>query len=279
MKKRDRVFSNMLLREFADIFDINKGDRLYIASELMKLAVLCRKAHEKFDMDELIDIIKEKVGEEGTILIPTFTFVFSNEKHYDYLHSPSTVGALGNAALARDDFKRTKHPMHSFAVWGADKDLLCGMDNKHSFGNDSPFEYCRANHVKQIILGTDYKHGMTFCHYAETACNVPYRFAKTFTGEYTDENGITETRTYDYAARKLEIEPVEKINRIGAVFEEKGLSRSLDFRGCVSVQIDDLGAVWDTLCDDIMNNECRNIYDFNIPREQIFEGWKPVKPF
>ena len=47
-------------------------------------------------------------------------------------------------------------------------------------------------------------HAMTFIHYAEVTCSVPYRFAKSFTGTYVDESGTGEQRTYDYAARKLE---------------------------------------------------------------------------
>lgn len=68
--------------------------------------------------------------------------------------------------------------MHSFEVWGKDQDYLVTLDNRNSFGSDSPFAYCISHHVKQIILGTDYVHAMTFVHYAEVSCNVPYRFAK-----------------------------------------------------------------------------------------------------
>ena len=77
---------------------------------------------------------------------------------------------------------------------------------------DSPFGYCLGKHVRQIILGTDYVHAMTFIHYAEYVCNVPYRFAKSFTGQYVTREGIEEQRTYDYPARKLEIEPKEIFN-------------------------------------------------------------------
>ena len=208
-------------------FNLQKGDSIWLSSELIKLALILKKKQIKFDGNELISAFQNSVGEEGTILIPTFSFDFSNKKYYDILHTKGTTGALGNLALHRDDFKRTKHPMHSFMVWGKDKRLLTSMDNKNSFGLDSPFGYCIGNHVKQVILGTDYVHAVTFIHYAEATCNVPYRFAKSFTGEYVTENGEAEIRTYDYVARKLEIQPEEAFNRMGNILETEGISKKI----------------------------------------------------
>ena len=144
------------------------------------------------------------------------------------------------------------------------------MDNKNSFGIDSPFGYCLGKHVRQIILGTDYVHAMTFVHYAEVVCNVPYRFAKSFSGIYVDAEGIEEERTYNYAARKLEIDPKEVFNKMGSILEEKGVSKRLNINGLECYDID-LAASFPIVCDDIISNQCRNIYDFNIEREIIFQ--------
>ncbi len=251
-------------------FNLQKGDSIWLSSELIKLALILKKKQIKFDGNELISAFQNSVGEEGTILIPTFSFDFSNKKYYDILHTKGTTGALGNLALHRDDFKRTKHPMHSFMVWGKDKRLLTSMDNKNSFGLDSPFGYCIGNHVKQVILGTDYVHAVTFIHYAEATCNVPYRFAKSFTGEYVTENGEIEIRTYDYVARKLEIQPEEAFNRMGNILETEGISKKIDIYGLESYLVD-LAKSYPIICKDIIENKCRNIYDFNIPREEIFK--------
>ena len=251
-------------------FNLQKGDSIWLSSELIKLVLILKKKQIKFDGNELISAFQNSVGEEGTILIPTFSFDFSNKKYYDILHTKGTTGALGNLALHRDDFKRTKHPMHSFMVWGKDKRLLTSMDNKNSFGLDSPFGYCIGNHVKQVILGIDYVHAVTFIHYAEATCNVPYRFAKSFTGEYVTENGETEIRTYDYVARKLEIQPEEAFNRMGNILETEGISKKIDIYGLESYLVD-LAKSYPIICKDIIENKCRNIYDFNIPREEIFK--------
>lgn len=251
-------------------FDLKKGDSIWLSSELIKLVLSLKKKQIKFDGNELINAFQNAVGEEGTILIPTFSFDFSNKKHYDILSTKGNTGALGNLALQRKDFKRTRHPMHSFVVWGKDKELLTSMDNKNSFGSDSPFGYCIGNHVKQVVLGTDYIHAVTFIHYAEASCSVPYRFIKSFTGEYVTETGETEIRTYDYPARKLEIQPEEVFNKMGKVLEAEGASRRIDIDG-LECYLVDLATSYPIICKDIIENKCRNIYDFNIPRDEIFK--------
>ena len=258
--------------ELIDCLEIKRGDRLWLSSEIIKLILLCKKAGETFDASTLLECFQTAVGEEGTLLLPTFNFEFSNSGRYDYTHSKGTAGVLGNAALQRSDFIRTKHPMHSFAVWGKDQEKLCMMENKHSFGPDSPFAYCKDNNVKQIMLGTDYVHAMTFVHYAETMYGVPYRFAKSFTGIYVTGDGIEEVRTYDYAARRLDVGTIPQMNRIGAILEKQGIAQVKDYHGIIS-HIVALGDSYDLICEDILHNKSRNIYDFKVSREKIFEGY------
>lgn len=261
-----------IFEELIDSFEIKHGDRVWLSSEIVKLVLLCRKLGAEFDASKLLDCFQSAVGEEGTLLLPTFSFVFSNTGKYDYTHSKGATGALGNTALQRGDFVRTKHPMHSFAVWGKDQERLCMMENKHSFGMDSPFAYCKENNVKQIMLDTDYVHAMTFVHYAETMCDVPYRFSKSFTGIYVTRDGEEEERTYDYAARRLDVGTTEQFNRIGAILERRGVAQMKDYCGVVS-RVVLLGDSYDLICEDILHNQCRNIYDFNISREELFRGF------
>ena len=261
-----------IYRELIESLGIKKGDKVWLSSELLKLVLICKKIKIEFNASKLLDYFQEAVGKDGTLLLPTFCFEFSNNKRYDYVYSKGITGALGNVALARKDFVRTQHPMHSFAVWGKDQELLCAMNNKHAFGIDSPFEYCRVNNVKQIMLGTDYVHAMTFVHYAENMCGVPYRFAKRFTGIYVTRGGKEEERSYDYAARRLDVGTIEKFNRIGLILEEKGIAESSNYKGYIS-HIVHLGDSYHIICNDILHNQCRNIYDFGVPREELFAGF------
>ncbi len=261
-----------LYEEILSNFHIQPGERIWLSSELLKFALLFKSRGVLFDPSALLDTVQDLLGREGTLLLPTFCFDFSNTRRYDYLHARGNTGVLGNTALQRGDFIRTQHPMHSFAVWGKDAQSLYAMQNKHAFGIDSPFEYCREKNVRQIMLGTDYVHAMTFIHYAEAMCQVPYRFAKSFTGIYITPDGRQEERTYDYAARRLDVGTVEQFNRMGAVLERSKIAYTVDYEGIVS-HVVMLGDSYEAICKDIQFNMCRNIYDFSIPREKLFQGF------
>ncbi len=255
--------------EIPKIIGLKKGDRVYLSSDILMLSFLAMKNGEKFDLDKLLDSFIEAIGDDGTLLIPTFNFDFSNKGFYDYKNTMSTTGALGNAALKRDDFKRTKHPMHSFSVWGRDKEYLCAIENLNSFGPDSPFAYMKEKNVIQVMLGTDYQRSMTFVHYAETCAKVPYRFHKEFTGTYVDASGKESTVTYEYPARVLEYGTHEMFNRIGEILEQKGISKKFDVNGVV-INKCMLGDSFDTIYEDAANNMCRNLYDFDADRDMIW---------
>ncbi len=262
----------MSYRNIPSYIGLKKGDRVYLSSDITILGYLCKKQGEDFSMDTLIDVFLACIEDEGTLIIPTFNFEFSNEGTYNYYSSPSTTGALGNCALKRKDFRRTQHPMHSFAVAGREQNILCSMENLNSFGKDSPFEYMRENNVIQVMLGTDYQRSMTFVHYVENMCNVPYRFYKEFTGQYVNEYGIETTVTYQYPARYLEYNSVEKFNRMGKILKSNGVSIEYVINDLVNINKVKLGDSYSYIENDIKNNMCRNIYDFSIPREDIWNN-------
>lgn len=255
--------------EIAAAICLRPKDRVYLSSDLLALAWTARKNGEDFSADRFIESFQEQLTPEGTLLVPTFHFDFSNKGIYDYKRTPSASGALGNAALHRKDFKRTAHPMHSFCIWGKDQELLCGMQNLNSFGNDSPFAYMKDFHVIQVMVGTDYSHSMTFVHYVEAVAKVPYRFFKQFSGSYIDERGTETVRTYEYPARDLELGSKEQFNRIGKKLEERGIAKVYSINEILVRKVD-LAESFPLIYEDAVSNRCRNLYDFKVNRERIW---------
>ena len=93
-------------RSLVEQFHINKGDRIWLSSELIKLVLQFKKEDIRFDGSLLIDEFQKAVGKEGTLLLPVFSFEFSNKGRYDIIKTKGATGALGNIALGRNDFKR-----------------------------------------------------------------------------------------------------------------------------------------------------------------------------
>ena len=100
-------------KSFLNGLNIQNGDLLEIASDLLSFLLYCRNKKLKFDANKLIDEIKHLVGNEGTVMIRTFSWDFCNKHIFDYSNTLSQTDSLGNYALKREDFKRTKHHVYS----------------------------------------------------------------------------------------------------------------------------------------------------------------------
>lgn len=183
---------------------INTGDIIDVASDLLSVMLYCRERNRKFDANELIDALRETVGETGTVLIRIFNWDFCHGKTFDIRRTPSQVGSLGNIALKRKDFRRTQHPLYSWMVWGKFADELCELNTKSSFGDNSIFDVLYKKNAKLLCIGNTNVSGFTQTHYAETIANVPYRFEKNFKSEYIDLDGKKSIKEYSMFVRYLD---------------------------------------------------------------------------
>ena len=200
------------LRDIPSQWGLKKGDRVFISSDITALGEVCLAHGDRFKPNDLLDAVIEAVGPEGTILLPTYNWDFCHGTTFDYYKTKGKTGALGLVALKRPGFKRTQHPIYSFAVWGKDQDFLCGLQNKSAFGEDSPFGYMNRCHVTNILIDVLLGHSFTFLHYVEEMkekeMGIHYRYHKDFTATYRDGDGHEETRTYSMFVRYLDLEQV-----------------------------------------------------------------------
>ncbi len=247
-----------------EIDGIQKGDIVYLVSDILELGVVAKENGEKFDRNVFIDTLLEKVGPEGTVLIPTFNWGFCKGETFDIRKTVSRTGALGNAAIRRDDFKRTKHPIYSFMVWGKDTEKLTGMDPKDGFGPGSIFEYMHRENAKALVVGLHTMAGLTFCHYVEQAVGVPFRYVKDFTAEYIDEEGNSSLKTYSMCVRDLDMDPqyVDDFRPLGNILEALNVSVNYEFNG-IEFHVVDLVNMYKVEEIDILVNDSRNMYVYN----------------
>ena len=59
------------LEVFLKKFKIKKGDKILVSSDILRLLVQSRRKIN-FNPNDLIDLLKDKVGEDGNVFIPTF---------------------------------------------------------------------------------------------------------------------------------------------------------------------------------------------------------------
>jgi aminopeptidase-like protein len=129
------------------------------------------------------------------------------------------------------DFKRTRHPIYSFAVKGKLREIFLSCDNVSSFGMDSPFGLLWKLNGKIVLWDVNYQRSFTFAHFVEQINNVDYRYEKIFTALYVDEHGKEELGTYSMFVRNLESGIITHLEPMGKILEDEGVSKVRDFHG------------------------------------------------
>jgi len=206
---------------------IKNGDILYVASDLLKLITLFKKKNTKFDLDKFINTIIKSVGNNGTILIPTYNWDFCRNIKFDYINTKSLCGALSNFCLKRKDFKRTRHPIYSLAVYGKFKNYLFNLNNTSAWGENSPFDFIYKKKAKNLFIGIDYKDAFTMDHYFEQKANVNYRYHKKFSAKYLDYKCKVSKKTYSMFVRNKKLCDTTILDPIldKILYKKKGLKK------------------------------------------------------
>lgn len=242
--------------------DINEGDLLVVASDVTRLFFAeFTQTGDMPDINKLIDSFKDKVGIKGTLLFPMYNWDFCKGVPFDIRTTPGKTGALGNAALKRSDFKRVKHPLYSFMVWGKHADYLANMTNIDSWGEGSVFDFLHHNEAKWLLFDVNVTYGYSFIHHVEQMGHAPYRYNKFFTAEYTNEEGVTDTRRYSMYVRNLDLNPIENFGPIEQELIQKGIAQKTIIND-IPYTIVDVARSYEPILNDVVNNRSRKIYKY-----------------
>lgn len=137
---------------------------------------------------------------EGTILVPTFTYSFTKTNHFDPLDTKSEIGNFSESM--RKIIKiRTYHPIFSFAIYGKKKKIFMNLDINDCFGEKTIFNQILKENVKILCLACSFN-SISFAHFLEQKMKVPYRFYKKFDGHIFLNSKKTKI-TLNYFVRRL----------------------------------------------------------------------------
>jgi len=152
--------------------------------------------------DTVIDVMRELVGERGTVLFPAFNFQSWTETHYwDVLETPSKMGMITELARLRPDAKRTPHPIYSFSVWGARADEFAAADDVEAYGPNSAFAHFHKSNGTIVSIGLDFNNTFSMHHYIEYNVGCDYRRIKEFSGIYVGYDRVPRVKTYSMFVR------------------------------------------------------------------------------
>jgi len=135
------------------------------------------KEKVNFFCNELLEFFKPN----GTIVVPTFTYSFTQKKIFNPKTTESKVGYFSEIFRKKNGVLRTTHPIFSVAVKGKFEKKILNCSIKDCFGDKTFFDFFHKKNGKIICIGCDLDR-ITFIHYLEQKIMVPYRYFKKFDG-------------------------------------------------------------------------------------------------
>lgn len=240
-----------------DLRSIAPGSTTLVHSSIARLL----RMHKCMPAD-ILEAILRRLGPDGTLVLPLFNFDFTKGVPFDIRNSPSHMGALTEIGRLQPGAVRTGHPIYSFAVIGAKAEAFRGVDNISGYAEDSPFGILRRLNGDIAVIDLPDQNSMTFYHHVEELHQVPYRFHKSFSGTYIDQNGEKSVRTYLLFVRDLEKGVRTSVDRMGERLWEKGLYRGDRPKTGSGIRVIQANAMFDEVSAVIKSGQARDfLYD------------------
>ena len=141
----------------------------------------------------MLETLKEIVGEEGTVILPTFSYSYCHGQVYIPEQTETTCGMLSTYMIKHYAHNRSLDPNFSICGIGKHINEYKNCNIHESFGKGSFWEIFLKYNGKIVCMNFD--SGSTFLHYIERVNNVEYRYNKSFNGESI----INNKKIKDYA--------------------------------------------------------------------------------
>ena len=119
---------------------IKKGDIIFIhvAYAFLGKPEHCENNEQICQL--ILDSFLEILGEEGTLLVPTYTYSFCEKNDYDIKNSPSTIGPFTEFFRKQKNVVRSEDPIFSVAGIGSKSEELLSNLPHTCFGKNSIYD-------------------------------------------------------------------------------------------------------------------------------------------
>ncbi len=216
---QDEVTRDEIYRGLWDT-GLHEGDVVLVHSAMRTLGRVQGGA------DTVVSALLDVIGERGTLVVPTFTFIHEVEDDpiIDPRNDRSEMGAITEAARTHPRALRSTAFRHSFAAIGRRAEVLAGVDPALSvFDLRSAFGVMLALNTQVLMLGMTYGSCTSF-HFGEWLCEVPYRRVIPLDVKVRLADGtVVPQAMTDYQPHSYTSTRRPDFNRMGRMLEERKL--------------------------------------------------------
>lgn len=171
-KGRSKLHKKISEAEFKTILQeelfVTRGSVVFIHSSVNNLLI-------DFPATKILSILRELVGDEGTLVFPTFHINIRAEEHlekdplFKVRQTPTTMGLLPELARRMKGAKRSLHPYYSVVAIGPLADELVSEHHLSPYpcSKQSPFYKLSIHGAIIIGIGVTAYQSLTFVHTTE----------------------------------------------------------------------------------------------------------------
>ncbi|HEU4585391.1 MAG TPA: DUF4910 domain-containing protein [Gemmatimonadaceae bacterium] len=210
---------------------VARGDTIMLHVNLAALGIADAASEPRDDAYRAVsDAVRDAVGAEGTLVVPTYTFSFCRREDFDLEGTPTTGGPWSPSAgfleyvRALPGALRSRDPIHSVVAVGARAAELVNDVPPTCFGEGSVFERLVDAGARVCVLGLPLEEA-TIRHHFEERARVPFRYRKLFTGRII-EGGKPRKSGWVYSVRIMAENGYPDGSRLEALARERGICRS-----------------------------------------------------
>lgn len=212
------------MREFLKEINLPKNEILFLHIKLKGMT-----DHFSYnDISKQILYALNDLYKPKTILIPTFTYSYTNTGTFNRISSPSEVGRFSEEVRNQyTSLNRTINPV--FNVIDTNNYLLkYQLKEESAFGEDSMFNL--LHELGHVIVNINIEELIgTYLHFLEYFFNVPYRYKKNFPGKVVISDQEKKLINYEYHVRDLDKNPIWRRQKIITLLNEEGVRNNFSF--------------------------------------------------
>jgi aminoglycoside 3-N-acetyltransferase len=218
-------YSKSDIKAALDRLPLERGDVIFCHSNLGFFGRAEGVSNASSLCEMFFDAIMERLGPNGTLCVPTFTYSFPRGEVYDPEVGAPEMGMLSEWVREHPAKFRSFDPCYSVAAIGPRcwRFIAMTADAENSF--DSRSFFARFSRAGGKVMNLNFDAGSTFVHWVERELSVPYRFDKTFIGTIRT-SGVEERAKSTIWVRYLDDALEARFEVFDALARERGMFKT-----------------------------------------------------